>query len=51
MLANQLLFTAGPDDVMDSSHKGPVLAYLKKVDDATSDPGTGDGWYVQPSDK
>ena len=29
---------------MDPGHKGPVLAYLKKVDDATTDPGTGDGW-------
>ncbi|EAQ83271.1 hypothetical protein CHGG_09675 [Chaetomium globosum CBS 148.51] len=29
--------TSGPDDVMDASHKGPTLAYLKKVDDAVSD--------------
>ncbi|SPO07152.1 related to cel1 protein precursor [Cephalotrichum gorgonifer] len=36
---------SGPGDVMDPSHKGPVLAYLKKVDDATSDPGTGAGWF------
>lgn len=36
---------SGPDDVMDASHLGPTLAYLKKVDDATSDPGSGDGWF------
>ncbi|KAL2109390.1 hypothetical protein VUR80DRAFT_2522 [Thermomyces stellatus] len=39
---------SGPEDVMDSSHKGPVLAYLKKVEDATTDPGTGDGWSLTP---
>nr|QDV60868.1 LPMO9D [Malbranchea cinnamomea] len=32
-------------DVIDPSHKGPVMAYLKKVDDAINDPGTGDGWF------
>ncbi|KAI1076008.1 lytic polysaccharide monooxygenase [Whalleya microplaca] len=37
--------TSGPDDVMDASHVGPTLAYLKKVDDATSDPGYGSGWF------
>lgn len=36
---------SGPDDVIDASHKGPTLAYLKKVDDALTDPGTGDGWF------
>lgn len=36
---------SGPDDVMDASHKGPTLAYLKKVGDATSDSGVGDGWF------
>lgn len=36
---------SGPDDVMDASHVGPTLAYLKKVDDATKDPGTGGGWF------
>ncbi|KAI0165282.1 lytic polysaccharide monooxygenase [Hypoxylon sp. FL1284] len=37
--------TSGPNDVMESSHLGPTLAYLKKVDDATSDKGYGDGWF------
>ncbi|KAK4249997.1 hypothetical protein VTI28DRAFT_8507 [Corynascus sepedonium] len=36
---------SGPQDVMDASHKGPTLAYLKKVDDATSDSGIGNGWF------
>ncbi|KAH9905836.1 carbohydrate-binding module family 1 protein [Xylariomycetidae sp. FL2044] len=36
---------SGPDDVMDASHVGPTLAYLKKVDDATSDVGYGSGWF------
>lgn len=36
---------SGPEDVMDASHKGPTLAYLKKVDDATSDSGIGNGWF------
>ncbi|PGH28193.1 hypothetical protein AJ80_00083 [Polytolypa hystricis UAMH7299] len=33
--------------VIASSHKGPVSAYLKKVDDATQNPssGPGDGWF------
>jgi hypothetical protein len=37
--------TSGPDDVIDSSHKGPVMAYLKKVSDAKSDSGVGGGWF------
>ncbi|KAI1805607.1 carbohydrate-binding module family 1 protein [Daldinia bambusicola] len=37
--------TSGPDDVMDASHLGPTLAYLKKVDDATTDKGYGSGWF------
>jgi cellulase len=37
--------TSGPGEVMDPSHLGPTLAYLKKVDDAKSDPGPGDGWF------
>ncbi|KAI1636143.1 lytic polysaccharide monooxygenase [Biscogniauxia mediterranea] len=37
--------TSGADDVMDASHLGPTLAYLKKVEDATSDVGYGDGWF------
>lgn len=36
--------TSGADDVMDASHLGPTLAYLKKVDDATTDTGIGGGW-------
>ncbi|KAK2735888.1 hypothetical protein FQN55_001921 [Onygenales sp. PD_40] len=46
------LTSTGPDDtadnkVIDSSHKGPISAYLKKVDDATQNPsaGAGDGWF------
>lgn len=35
---------SGADDVMDPSHLGPTIAYLKKVDDATSDSGVGNGW-------
>ncbi|KAL1875958.1 hypothetical protein VTK73DRAFT_9669 [Phialemonium thermophilum] len=37
--------TSGPDDVMDASHKGPTLAYLKKVDNALTDSGIGGGWF------
>jgi hypothetical protein len=37
--------TSGADDVIDSSHKGPVMAYLKKVSDAKSDSGVGSGWF------
>lgn len=37
--------TSGSDDVIDSSHKGPVMAYMKKVSDATSDSGIGGGWF------
>ncbi|KAI0377197.1 carbohydrate-binding module family 1 protein [Hypomontagnella monticulosa] len=37
--------TSGPGDVMDASHLGPTLAYLKKVDDAVSDKGYGSGWF------
>ncbi|KAL1857702.1 hypothetical protein VTK73DRAFT_7977 [Phialemonium thermophilum] len=36
---------SGPNDVMDPGHKGPILAYLKKVTDAKTDPGVGDGWF------
>lgn len=46
------LTSTGPDEssdnkVIDSSHKGPVLAYMKKVDDATESPSNaaGDGWF------
>ncbi|KAK9425550.1 putative Endo-beta-1,4-glucanase D [Seiridium unicorne] len=37
--------TSDATDVIDSSHLGPTLAYLKKVDDATTDTGIGDGWF------
>ncbi|KAK3400514.1 glycosyl hydrolase family 61-domain-containing protein [Sordaria brevicollis] len=37
--------TSGPGDVMDASHKGPTLAYLKKVDNALTDSGIGGGWF------
>ncbi|KAK4211232.1 putative glycoside hydrolase family 61 protein [Rhypophila decipiens] len=42
-----MLSTTGssPNDIMDSSHKGPTIAYLKKVNDATSDSGVGGGWF------
>lgn len=30
---------------MDAGHKGPVMAYLKKVADAKSDSGVGGGWF------
>ncbi|KAI0827791.1 hypothetical protein F5Y06DRAFT_302399 [Hypoxylon sp. FL0890] len=33
---------AGSNDVMDPGHKGPVMAYLKKVSDATKDGGGTD---------
>lgn len=36
---------SAPADIMDSSHKGPVSAYLKKVGDAAADSGVGDGWF------
>ena len=36
---------SGADDVMDASHKGPTLAYLKKVDNALTDTGIGGGWF------
>jgi Auxiliary Activity family 9 (formerly GH61) len=31
--------------VMDQSHLGPCSVYMKKVDSAVKDPGTGDGWF------
>ncbi|KAL2260051.1 hypothetical protein VTK26DRAFT_6080 [Humicola hyalothermophila] len=42
-----MLSTTGsaPNDIMDSSHKGPTMAYLKKVDDAVNDSGVGGGWF------
>ncbi|CZS97724.1 related to endoglucanase B [Rhynchosporium agropyri] len=35
----------GSADVIDPSHKGPVMAYMKKVTDATTDSGVGAGWF------
>ncbi|KAL2060776.1 hypothetical protein VTL71DRAFT_9418 [Oculimacula yallundae] len=32
-------------DVIDPSHKGPVMAYMKKVTNAKTDSGIGDGWF------
>lgn len=37
--------TSTAADVIDSSHKGPTIAYLKKVTDATKDSGMGSGWF------
>ncbi|KFY07313.1 hypothetical protein V492_07252 [Pseudogymnoascus sp. VKM F-4246] len=37
--------TSTSSDVIDSSHKGPVMAYMKKVSDATTDTGIGGGWF------
>ncbi|RYP37663.1 hypothetical protein DL767_002836 [Monosporascus sp. MG133] len=36
---------SAPSDIMDSSHKGPTLAYLKKVNNAATDSGVGGGWF------
>lgn len=37
--------TSDASDVIDASHKGPVMAYMKKVTDATTDTGIGGGWF------
>ena len=37
--------TSGPSNVMDASHKGPTLAYLKKTSNALADSGVGNGWF------
>ena len=37
--------TSAANDVIDASHKGPVMVYMKKVSDAKSDPGYGGGWF------
>jgi len=37
--------TSGPSDVIDASHKGPVMAYMKKVGNAGTDVGYGAGWF------
>ncbi|KAL6708041.1 hypothetical protein ACN47E_003475 [Coniothyrium glycines] len=46
------LTSTGPDSsadnkVIDSSHKGPVMVYMKKVDNALNNPGAGpgNGWF------
>ncbi|KAK4179367.1 family 61 putative glycoside hydrolase [Triangularia setosa] len=42
--------TSGPNNVMDASHKGPTLAYLKKVSNALTDTGIGGGWFKVQED-
>ncbi|KAL3425828.1 glycosyl hydrolase family 61 [Phlyctema vagabunda] len=42
--------TSSSSDVIDASHKGPIQAYLKKVGDATTDAGPGNGWFKISSD-
>lgn len=42
--------TSGSNDVIDPSHKGPVLAYMKKVDNALTDSGVGGGWFKVEQD-
>lgn len=37
--------TSGSNDVIDPSHHGPVMAYMKKVGNAASDSGVGGGWF------
>lgn len=37
--------TSDSSDVIDPSHKGPVMAYMKKVTDAKTDTGIGGGWF------
>ena len=37
---------SGPDNIIDSSHKGPVMAYMKKVSDATKDSGVGGTFFA-----
>ncbi|KAF2816187.1 uncharacterized protein BDZ99DRAFT_566044 [Mytilinidion resinicola] len=42
-------FHSWPNDFskqsLDPGHKGPCAVYLKKVNSAVEDPGTGDGWF------
>ncbi|SPN99287.1 related to cel1 protein precursor [Cephalotrichum gorgonifer] len=47
-----MLGTTGsaPNDVMDSTHKGPTMAYLKKVSNAATDSGVGNGWFKVQED-
>ena len=37
--------TSGSNDVIDPSHLGPVMAYMKKSSNATTDVGYGSGWF------
>lgn len=37
--------TSGSNDVIDPSHKGPVMVYMKKVSNALTDVGYGSGWF------
>ncbi|KAF2232735.1 lytic polysaccharide monooxygenase [Viridothelium virens] len=37
--------TSDATDVIDPSHKGPVMAYMKKVTNAVTDVGYGSGWF------
>ena len=37
--------TSGSNDVIDASHHGPTMVYMKKVSDAKSDSGIGGGWF------
>ena len=39
-------FSGDPDNPIAKSHKGPVMAYLAKVDNAASTGKTGLKWYV-----
>ncbi|KAK3685309.1 glycoside hydrolase family 61 protein [Podospora appendiculata] len=36
---------SAPNDIMDISHRGPTIAYLKKVSNAATDAGVGGGWF------
>jgi len=37
--------TSSSSDVIDASHKGPLMVYMKKVTDAKTDSGIGGGWF------
>jgi len=41
-------FAGDQDNPIAKSHKGPVMAYLAKVDNAASAGLTGLKWYAQP---
>ncbi|KAG0126959.1 glycosyl hydrolase family 61-domain-containing protein [Tuber indicum] len=41
---------ATPIGVIDDSHKGPCSYYIKKVDDASTASGPGDGWFKVSAD-